>query len=202
LRLREHDLKELAFYSKGTSDIEYLFPFGWGELWGIASRTDYDLTQHSHVSKEDLLYLDPETNEKYLPYVIEPSLGLDRLALTVLNDAYEEEVLEKDTRIVLHLHPAIAPYKVAILPLSKQLGEKAQEVQQILSKHFMVTYDESGSIGKRYRRQDAIGTPYCVTIDFDTNSDQSVTIRERDSMKQLRMPIDDLIRYFQVKVFY
>ena len=202
LRLHEHDPKELAFYSKGTSDIEYLFPFGWGELWGVASRTDYDLTQHSHVSKEDLTYLDPETNEKYIPYVIEPSLGLDRLALTVLNDAYEEETLEKDTRIVLRLHPAIAPYKVAILPLSKQLGEKAQEVQRILSKHFMVTYDESGSIGKRYRRQDAIGTPYCVTIDFETNNDQSVTIRERDSMKQLRMPIDDLIRYFQVKVFY
>ena len=202
LRLREHDPKELAFYSKGTSDIEYLFPFGWGELWGIASRTDYDLTQHAHVSREDLTYLDPETNEKYIPYVIEPSLGLDRLALTVLNDAYEEETLEKDTRIVLRLHPAIAPYKVAILPLSKQLGEKAQEVQRILSKHFMVTYDEAGSIGKRYRRQDAIGTPYCVTIDFETNNDQSVTIRERDSMKQLRMPIDDLIRYFQVKVFY
>lgn len=202
LRLREHDVKELAFYSKGTSDIEYHFPFGWGELWGIASRTDYDLTQHSQISKEDLTYLDPETNEKYLPYVIEPSLGLDRLALTVLNDAYEEEPLEKDTRIVLRLHPAIAPYKVAILPLSKQLGEKALEVQKILAKHFMVTYDESGSIGKRYRRQDAIGTPYCVTVDFDTNLDQSVTIRERDSMKQLRMPIDDLIRYFQVKVFY
>jgi glycyl-tRNA synthetase len=202
LRLREHDTKELAFYSKGTSDIEYAFPFGWGELWGIASRTDYDLTQHMTHSKEDLTYLDPETNEKYIPYVIEPSLGLDRLALTVLNDAYEEETLEKDSRIVLRLHPAIAPYKIAILPLSKQLADKAQEVLSILNKHFMVTYDESGSIGKRYRRQDMIGTPYCVTIDFDTNTDQTVTIRERDSMKQLRMPIDDLIRYFQVKVFY
>ena len=202
LRLREHSPEELAFYSKGTSDIEYAFPFGWGEVWGIASRTDYDLKQHMQFSKEDLNYLDPETNEKYLPYVIEPSLGLDRLALMVLSDAYQEEVLEKDTRVVLRLHPAIAPYKVAILPLSKQLNEKAQEVMTILSKHFMVTYDESGSIGKRYRRQDMIGTPFCVTIDFDTQNDQSVTIRERDSMKQLRMPIDDLIRYFNVKLYY
>jgi glycyl-tRNA synthetase len=153
-------------------------------------------------SKEDLQYLDPETNEKYIPYVIEPSLGLDRLALMVLSDAYQEEVLEKDTRVVLKLHPAIAPYKIAILPLSKQLNEKSQEVMTILSKHFMVTYDESGSIGKRYRRQDMIGTPYCVTIDFESQNDQSVTIRERDSMKQLRMPIDDLIRYFNVKLFY
>jgi len=202
LRLREHSPEELAFYSKGTSDIEYAFPFGWGEVWGIASRTDYDLKQHMQFSKEDLNYLDPETNEKYLPYVIEPSLGLDRLALMVLSDAYQEEVLEKDTRVVLRLHPAIAPYKVAILPLSKQLNEKAQEVMTILSKHFMVTYDESGSIGKRYRRQDMIGTPFCVTIDFDTQNDQSVTIRDRDSMKQLRMPIDDLIRYFNVKLYY
>jgi glycyl-tRNA synthetase len=146
--------------------------------------------------------LDPETNEKYLPYVIEPSLGLDRLALMVLSDAYQEEVLEKDTRIVLRLHPAIAPYKIAILPLSKQLNEKAQEVMTILSKHFMVTYDEAGSIGKRYRRQDMIGTPFCVTIDFDSQTDQSVTIRDRDSMKQLRMPIDDLVKYLNVKLFY
>lgn len=202
LRIREHSPEELAFYSKGTSDIEYQFPFGWGEVWGIASRTDYDLKQHMQYSKEDLQYLDPETNEKYIPYVIEPSLGLDRLALMILSDAYQEEVLEKDTRVVLKLHPAIAPYKIAILPLSKQLNEKSQEVMTILSKHFMVTYDESGSIGKRYRRQDMIGTPYCVTIDFDTQNDQSVTIRERDSMKQLRMPIDDLIRYFNVKLFY
>lgn len=202
LRLREHSPEELAFYSKGTSDIEYAFPFGWGEVWGIASRTDYDLKQHMQFSKEDLSYLDPETNEKYIPYVIEPSLGLDRLALMVLADAYQEEVLEKDTRVVLKLHPAIAPYKIAILPLSKQLNEKAQEVMTILSKHFMVTYDEAGSIGKRYRRQDMIGTPFCVTVDFDTQTDQSVTIRDRDSMKQLRMPIDDLIRYFQVKLFY
>ncbi|MGA0875355.1 MAG: glycine--tRNA ligase [Bacilli bacterium] len=202
LRMREHSKEELAFYSKGTSDIEYAFPFGWGEVWGIASRTDYDLKQHMQFSKEDLNYLDPETNEKYVPYVIEPSLGVDRLALMVLSDAYQEEVLEKDTRIVLRLHPAIAPYKIAILPLSKQLNEKAQEVMTILSKHFMVTYDEAGSIGKRYRRQDMIGTPFCVTVDFDTATDQSVTIRDRDSMKQLRMPIDDLIRYFNVKLFY
>jgi glycyl-tRNA synthetase len=202
LRLREHVKEELAFYSQGTSDIEYAFSFGWGEVWGIASRTNYDLNQHMRLSKEDLTYLDPETNEKYVPYVIEPSLGLDRLALMVLADAFVEETLEKDTRLVLRLHPAIAPYKIAILPLSKQLNEKAQEVMTILSKHFMVTYDEAGSIGKRYRRQDMIGTPYCVTIDFDTQQDQSVTIRERDSMKQLRMPIDDLIRYFNVKLFY
>jgi glycyl-tRNA synthetase len=202
LRIREHSPEELAFYSKGTSDIEYAFPFGWGEVWGIASRTDYDLKQHMQFSKDDLTYLDPETNEKYIPYVIEPSLGLDRLALMVLSDAYQEEELEKDTRIVLKLHPAIAPYKIAILPLSKQLNEKALEVMTILSKHFMVTYDESASIGKRYRRQDMIGTPFCVTIDFETQTDQSVTIRERDSMKQLRMPIDDLIRYFNVKLYY
>jgi glycyl-tRNA synthetase len=202
LRLREHAKEELAFYSQGTSDIEYAFSFGWGEVWGIASRTNYDLNQHMKFSQADLTYLDPESNEKYVPFVIEPSLGLDRLALMVLADAFEEEVLEKDTRLVLRLHPAIAPYKIAILPLSKQLNEKAQEVMTILSKHFMVTTDESGSIGKRYRRQDMIGTPFCVTIDFDTQQDQSVTIRERDTMKQLRMPIDDLIRYFNVKLFY
>ena len=202
LRLREHTKEELAFYSQGTSDIEYAFSFGWGEVWGIASRTNYDLNQHMKFSQADLTYLDPESNEKYVPFVIEPSLGLDRLALMVLADAFEEEVLEKDTRLVLRLHPAIAPYKIAILPLSKQLNEKAQEVMTILSKHFMVTTDESGSIGKRYRRQDMIGTPFCVTIDFDTQQDQSVTIRERDTMKQLRMPIDDLIRYFNVKLFY
>jgi glycyl-tRNA synthetase len=202
LRMREHAKEELAFYSKATSDIEYLFPFGWGEVWGIASRTDYDLKQHMQHSQEDLSYLDPETGEKYVPFVIEPSLGLDRLVLMTLTESFVEETLEKDTRLVLRLHPAIAPYKIAVLPLSKQLGEKAEEVLSILSKHFMVTYDEAGSIGKRYRRQDAIGTPFCVTIDFDTNADQSVTIRDRDSMKQVRMPINDLIRYFNVKVFY
>jgi|694.fasta_scaffold42902_7 glycyl-tRNA synthetase len=203
LRIREHDQAELAFYSVGTSDIEYLFPFGWGEVWGIANRTDYDLKKHMEFSKQDLSYFDQEANEKYVPYVVEPSLGLDRLALMSLADSYTEEKLgEDDSRIVLKLHPAIAPYKVAVLPLSKQLGDKALEVLNILNKHFMVTYDEAGSIGKRYRRQDAIGTPFCVTIDFDTSKEQTVTIRERDSMKQIRMPIDDLIRYFSVKVYF
>ncbi len=203
LRIREHDQAELAFYSVGTSDIEYLFPFGWGEVWGIANRTDYDLKKHMEFSKQDLSYFDQEANEKYVPYVVEPSLGLDRLALMSLADSYTEEKLgEDDSRIILKLHPAIAPYKVAVLPLSKQLGDKALEVLNILNKHFMVTYDEAGSIGKRYRRQDAIGTPFCVTIDFDTSKEQTVTIRERDSMKQIRMPIDDLIRYFSVKVYF
>lgn len=202
LRIREHEKAELAFYSVSTSDIEYQFPFGWGEVWGIADRTDYDLKKHMEFSGQDLTYFDPETNEKYVPYVIEPSLGLDRLALMLLSDAYSEEEVEGEKRIVLKLHPAVAPFKVAILPLSKQLGDKAQEVLTILNKHFTVTYDEAGSIGKRYRRQDSIGTPFCVTVDFDTAKDQSVTIRERDTMKQIRMPIDDLIKYFNVKVFY
>ena len=202
LRFRDHEQTELSFYSKATSDIEYLFPFGWGEVWGIADRTDYDLKRHIEFSGQPLDYLDPETNEKYVPYCIEPSLGLDRLALMMLCDAYDEEQLENDMRIVMHLSFAAAPYKAAILPLSKQLGEKAKEVVNILSKHFSVTYDEAGSIGKRYRRQDAIGTPFCITIDFDTSSDQSVTIRERDSMKQIRMPIDELISYLTIKVFY
>ncbi len=202
LRFRDHDPAELAFYSKGTSDIEYLFPFGWGEVWGIADRTDYDLKRHMEFSGESLEYLDPETNEKYVPFCVEPSLGLDRLVLMALCDSYTEEQLENDSRVVMHLHPAIAPYKAAILPLSKQLSEKAREVVNILSKHFSVTYDEAGSIGKRYRRQDAIGTPFCITIDFDTSSDQTVTIRERDSMKQVRLPIDELISYLTIKVFY
>lgn len=203
LRIREHDKAELAFYSVGTSDIEYEFPFGWGEVWGIANRTDYDLKRHMEYSKQDLTYFDQEANEKYIPYVVEPSLGLDRLALMILANGYTEEMIgEDDSRVVLKLHPAIAPYKVAILPLSKQLSDKAVEVLNILNKHFMVTYDESGSIGKRYRRQDAIGTPFCVTIDFDTTKEQTVTIRERDTMKQIRMPIDDLIRYFSVKVYF
>ncbi len=202
LRFRDHDPEELAFYSKGTSDIEYLFPFGWGEVWGIADRTDYDLKRHMEFSGESLDYLDPDTNEKYVPFCVEPSLGLDRLALMTLCDSYAEEQLENDSRVVMHLHPAVAPYKAAILPLSKQLSEKAREVVNILSKHFSVTYDEAGSIGKRYRRQDAIGTPFCITVDFDTNTDQTVTIRERDSMKQVRLPIDELINYLTIKVFY
>ncbi len=202
LRFRDHDPEELAFYSKGTSDIEYLFPFGWGEVWGIADRTDYDLKRHMEFSGESLEYLDPDTNEKYVPFCVEPSLGLDRLALMTLCDSYAEEQLENDSRVVMHLHPAVAPYKAAILPLSKQLSEKAREVVNILSKHFSVTYDEAGSIGKRYRRQDAIGTPFCITVDFDTSTDQTVTIRERDSMKQVRLPIDELINYLTIKVFY
>lgn len=202
LRFRDHDPEELAFYSKGTSDIEYLFPFGWGEVWGIADRTDYDLKRHMEFSGESLEYLDPDTNEKYVPFCVEPSLGLDRLALMTLCDSYCEEQLENDSRVVMHLHPAVAPYKAAILPLSKQLSEKAREVVNILSKHFSVTYDEAGSIGKRYRRQDAIGTPFCITVDFDTSADQTVTIRERDSMKQVRLPIDELINYLTIKVFY
>lgn len=203
LRFRDHEPAELAFYSKGTSDIEYLFPFGWGEVWGIADRTDYDLKRHIQYSGQPLDYLDPETNEKYVPYCVEPSLGLDRLALMMLCDAYDEEQLENnETRIVLHLNYSAAPYKAAVLPLSKKLNDKAKEVLSILDKHFSVSYDESGSIGKRYRRQDEIGTPFCITIDFDTMNDQSVTIRERDSMKQIRLPIDELINYLTVKVFY
>lgn len=201
LRYRDHEKEELAFYSKATTDIEYLFPtLGWGEVWGIADRTDYDLKRHQEYSKESLEYLDPETNEKYVPYCIEPSLGLDRLFLTLVCEAYDEEVLEKDTRIVMHLHPFLAPYKVAILPLSKQLSEKAKAVRDLLAKHYMVTYDEAGSIGKRYRRQDAIGTPLCVTIDFDTENDNSVTIRDRDTMEQIRLPIDELAAYIEKKL--
>lgn len=202
LRFRDHATEELAFYSKATTDIEYLFPFGWGEIWGIADRTDYDLKRHIEFSGENLDYLDPETNERFIPYCVEPSVGLDRLALMILSDSYDEEVLEKDTRIVMRLHYAVAPYKVAVLPLSKQLNDQAKEVLNLLNKHFMVTYDDTASIGKRYRRQDAIGTPFCVTIDFDTVNDQSVTVRDRDTMAQIRMPIKDLIAYISEKVFY
>ena len=204
LRYRDHEPAELAFYSKATTDVEYNFPtLGWGEILGVADRTDYDLSRHQEYSKQDLTYFDPDTNERYIPYVIEPSMGLDRLMLMVMVDSYEEQELEGgDVRTVMHLLPALAPYKIAVLPLSKKLSEKGKEVLSILNKHFSVTYDETGSIGKRYRRQDEIGTPYCVTIDFDTSEDQSVTIRERDSMKQVRMPIDDLVNYFSVKLFY
>ena len=178
IRLRDHSKEELVFYSKGTTDIEFAFPFGWGELWGIADRTNYDLNKHMEHSKQDMSYLDPETNEKYVPYVIEPSLGCDRVALAFLCNSYEEEeIAEGDTRTVLHLHPALAPYKIAVLPLSKKLSEKAQEVYEKLSSKFMCDYDEAGSIGKRYRREDEIGTPYCVTVDFDSLEDNSVTIR-------------------------
>ena len=201
IRLRDHSAEELVFYSKATTDIEFAFPFGWGELWGIADRTDYDLKQHMEHSKEDMSYLDPETNDKYVPYCIEPSLGCDRVALAFLCNSYdEEEIAEGDVRTVLHLHPAIAPYKVAVLPLSKKLSEKAEEVYENLSKKFMCDYDEAGSIGKRYRREDEIGTPYCVTIDFDTLEDNSVTIRDRDTMEQVRVKIDELEDWIQEKV--
>ena len=201
IRLRDHSPEELSHYSNGTTDIEFTFPFGWGELWGIADRTDYDLKQHMEHSKEDMTYLDPETNEKYIPYCIEPSLGCDRVALAFLCNAYdEEEIAEGDVRTVLHLHPALAPYKVAVLPLSKKLSQKAEEVYTKLSKKFMCDYDEAGSIGKRYRREDEIGTPYCITIDFDTLEDESVTVRDRDTLEQIRIKIDELEAWLQEKI--
>ena len=193
LRIRDHGQEELSFYSNATSDIEYLFPFGWGELWGIADRTDYDLNKHAEHSGTDMTYMDPTTNEKYVPYVIEPSLGADRVTLAFLIDAYDEEELEGgDVRTVLHLHPALAPYKSAVLPLSKKLSEKADEVYSLLAKNFNIEYDETGSIGKRYRRQDEIGTPFCITVDFETENDGCVTIRHRDSMTQERVKIEEL----------
>ena len=196
LRLRKHEKEELCHYSNATTDIEYKFPFGWGELWGIADRTNFDLTAHQNGSGENMEYTDPTTNEKYIPYVIEPSVGLNRLLLVVMLDAYEEQTLEGgDVRTVLHLHPALAPYTVAVLPLQKNLGERGKEIYARLSKKYNVAYDETGSIGKRYRRQDEVGTPYCVTVDFQTIEDNTVTIRERDSMKQIRLPIDELESY-------
>ena len=201
IRLRDHSKEELVFYSKATTDIEFAFPFGWGELWGVADRTDYDLSRHMEHSKQDLSYMDPETNEKFVPYCIEPSLGCDRAALAFLCNSYdEEEIAEGDVRIVLHLHPALAPFKVAILPLSKKLSEKAEKVYSDLSKYFMCDYDVTGSIGKRYRRQDEIGTPYCVTIDFDTLEDDTVTIRDRDTMEQIRLKIEELKDWVQDKI--
>ncbi len=201
IRLRDHTPEELSHYSNGTTDIEYAFPFGWGELWGIADRTDFDLKSHMEVSKEDFHYTDPETGEKYVPYCIEPSVGADRVTLAFLCDSYEEEDLEEgDTRTVLHLHPAIAPYKAAVLPLSKKLSEKAEEVYQKLAKKFMCDYDETGSIGKRYRREDEIGTPYCVTVDFDTLEDETVTIRDRDTMEQIRLKIDEVANWIGEKL--
>ena len=201
LRLRDHSPEELSFYSKGTTDIEFLFPFGWGELWGIADRTDYDLKQHAEYSGEDFTYVDQETGERFIPYCVEPSLGCDRVALSFLCNSYEEETIaEGDTRVVLHLHPALAPYKVAVLPLSKKLSDKAEEVYSKLSKDFMCDYDEAGSIGKRYRREDEIGTPYCVTIDFDTLEDDTVTIRDRDTMEQVRVKIDELENWLYAKM--
>ena len=203
LRLRDHDADELCFYSKATTDFEYLFPFGWGELWGVADRTDYDLTQHANHSGESMEYFDPETNEKYVPYVIEPSLGADRVTLAFLIDAYDEEtVSEGDTRVVLHLHPALAPFKAAVLPLSKKLADKAGEVQEMLGKYFNVDYDETGSIGKRYRRQDEIGTPFCITYDFESEGDGCVTVRDRDTMEQERVKIEDLKAYIEARLVF
>ena len=202
IRLREHAKEELSHYSNGTTDIEFLFPFGWGELWGVASRTDYDLKAHQNHSGKSMEYLDPFTNERFIPYCVEPSLGADRVALAFLCNAYDEETLENgDVRNVLHLHPALAPYKAAVLPLQKnKLGDKAREVYELLAKHFMVDFDDSGAIGKRYRRQDEIGTPLCITIDFDTLEDGTVTVRDRDTMAQVRMPIAELEGYIQKEI--
>ena len=201
LRLRDHDPDELCFYSKATTDFEFLFPFGWGELWGIADRTDYDLGQHQTHSGKDMTYFDPETNEHYVPYVVEPSLGADRVALAFLVDAYDEETIgEGDVRVVLHLHPALAPVKAAILPLSKKLSEKALELYDELAKYFPCDFDETGSIGKRYRREDEIGTPFCITYDFDTENDGCVTVRDRDTMEQVRIPVSEVKDYILEKL--
>ncbi len=201
MRLRDHEQAELSHYSNATTDIEFAFPFGWGELWGIADRTDFDLKQHIEHSKQELSYLEEATGEKYVPYCIEPSLGCDRVALAFLCNSYEEEEIgEGDTRTVLKLHPYLAPYKAAVLPLSKKLSPKAQEVYKMLSKKFMCDYDEAGSIGKRYRREDEIGTPYCITVDFDTETDGTVTVRDRDTMEQVRVKIDDLDKWIEEKI--
>ena len=205
LRLRDHDPAELAFYSKATTDFEYLFPFGWGELWGVADRTNYDLTQHEKFSGQSMEYFDPTTNEKYIPYVIEPSLGADRVVLAFLCEAYDEEEVpnskgKQDTRVVLHLHPALAPYKAAVLPLSKKLDAEATEVYEQLSKDFMVDYDVTGAIGKRYRREDEICTPSCITSDFDSKEDGCVTVRDRDTMDQVRIPISEVSAYISEKI--
>ena len=203
IRLRDHDADELCFYSKATTDFEFMFPFGWGELWGVADRTDYDLTQHIKTSGKSLEYFDPETNEKYVPYVIEPSLGVERLFLAIVCDAYDEETLEDGTsRTVMHLHPALAPVKAAVLPLSKKLSDKAGELYAELSKYFAVDFDDAGQIGKRYRRQDEIGTPFCITYDFDSETDGCVTIRERDTMQQVRLPISEVKAYLEEKTFF
>ena len=200
MRVRDHDQEELSFYSKATSDIEFLFPFGWGELWGIADRTNYDLSRHAETSGEDMSYFDDTKNEKYIPYVIEPSLGADRVTLAFLCSAYDEEELEGgDVRTVMHFHPAIAPVKIGVLPLSKKLGEQAGKIYETLSKLYNCEYDDRGNIGKRYRRQDEIGTPYCITYDFDSEEDGAVTVRDRDTMEQERIKIEDLPKYFEGK---
>ena len=201
LRLRDHSPEELCFYSKATTDFEYLFPFGWGELWGVADRTDYDLTQHQNTSGKSLEYFDPTDNSRYIPYVIEPSLGVERLFLTIVTEGYDEEVIdEKDTRVVMRFHPALAPFKAAVLPLSKKLSEEAEKVADELSKHFMVDFDDAGSIGKRYRRQDEIGTPFSICYDFDSLEDNCVTVRDCDTMEQVRMPISELVAYINDKL--
>ena len=202
LRLRDHSKEELSFYSNATTDIEYKFPFGWGELWGIARRTNYDLSQHQKTSGVSMEYLDPETNEKYIPYVIEPSVGVERLVLMILCNSYEKELLENgDTREVMKFHPFLAPYKVAVLPLVKKYHkEKAGEVYKAFAKNFMTTYDETGSIGKRYRRQDVIGTPFCITVDEDTIENETVTIRDRDTMKQITLPIEEAVKYVEERI--
>lgn len=205
LRLRDHDPEELSHYSKATTDFEYLFPFGWGELWGIADRTDYDLTQHQEHSGKSMEYFDPDDNTKYIPYVIEPSLGVERLFLTIVTEAYDEEIVleTNETRVVMHLHPALAPFKIAVLPLSKKLSAEAEEIYHVLSKKWLVDYDDRGAIGRRYRRQDEIGTPFCVTYDFDTKEkDQCVTVRDRDTMQQVRIPVAELEAYFEEKLAY
>ena len=205
LRLRDHDPEELSFYSKATTDFEYLFPFGWGELWGIADRTNYDLTQHQTHSGKSMEYFDPEDNTKYIPYVIEPSLGVERLFLTIVTEAYDVEVLDaekNDTRVVMHLHPALAPFKAAVLPLSKKLSEPAEALFAELSKKWNIDYDVAGAIGKRYRRQDEIGTPFCITYDFESAEDGCVTVRERDTMEQVRLPIGELEAYLAEKLAY
>lgn len=205
LRLRDHSPEELCFYSKATTDFEFMFPFGWGELWGVADRTDYDLTQHQNTSGKDLSYFDPETSDRYIPYVIEPSLGVERSFLAFLVDAYDEEVIDaekNDTRVVLHFHPALAPYKAAVLPLSKKLAEGAGKIYTELSDYFMVDYDDAGSIGKRYRREDEIGTPFCITYDFDSVEDGCVTVRDRDTMEQVRIPIAGLREYIEEKIAF
>jgi len=201
LRFRDHEQEELSHYSNATTDIEYRFPFGWGEIWGIANRTDFDLKSHQQVSGEDMSYLDPETNDRYIPFCIEPSVGVERVLLALLADAYEEEeIAAGDMRTVLHFHPAVAPVKVAVLPLSKKLGEKAYALYDNIRRHFPAEYDETGSIGKRYRRQDEIGTPYCITYDFDSLEDGAATVRDRDSMDQVRLPLSELVPYLSDKI--
>jgi len=207
IRLRDHDKEELSHYSKATTDIEYRFPFGWGELWGIADRTDFDLKQHIEHSGQDMSYLDPDTNEKYVPYCIEPSVGVDRVTLAFMVDAYDEEIVpdvngKEDIRVVMRFHPALAPFKAAVLPLTKKQAAQAEEFHEELSKYLMVDYDVTGSIGKRYRRQDEIGTPFCITVDFDTENDKCVTIRDRDTMEQIRIPMEEVRKYLEEKLVF